>query len=119
MIAYYHSDTLLVPVCKLDLYSSVPVSLSLQLGSFRHKLASESKRALGNKELAGSQVTKHSAPDSQLGQMAGLQHDGTNIHKDGEEEGEVEHHTHTHMHTHPYLSAPLGVRPRNSMFHKD
>lgn len=51
---------------------------------------------LGNTELAGSQVTKHSAPDSQLGQMAELQHDGTNMHK--EEEGEAEHHTHTHSH---------------------
>lgn len=51
-------------------------------------------------ELAGSQVTKHSAPDSQLGQMAELQHDGTNMHEDGEEEGEAEHHTHTHTHSH-------------------
>lgn len=52
---------------------------------------------LGNTGLAGSQVTKHSVPDSQLGQMAELQHDGTNMHKDGEEEGEAEHHTHNHV----------------------
>lgn len=51
---------------------------------------------LGNTELAGSQVTKHSAPDSQLGQMAGLQHHGTNMHEDGEEEGEAAHHTRAH-----------------------
>lgn len=59
-------------------------------------MASERDCWLGNMELAGSQVTKHSAPDSQLGQMAELQHDGTNMHEDGEEEGEAEHHIHTH-----------------------
>lgn len=80
-------------------------------------MASERDCWLGNMELAGSQVTKHSAPDSQLGQMAELQHDGTNMHEDGEEEGEAEHHTHTH--TQSCLSVPVGVWPTNSMFHED
>ena len=60
-------------------------------------------------ELAGSQVTKHSAPDSQLGQMAELQHDGTNMLKDGEEEGEART-PHTHTHTHIAVSQ-CSLRP--------
>lgn len=74
---------------------------------------------LGNTELAGSQVTKHSAPDSQLGQMAELQHDGTNMHGDGDGERKRERQNTTHTHTQPCLSVPLGVWPSNSMFHKD
>lgn len=36
----------------------------------------------GNTEIAGSQATKHPAPDSVAGQMAELQHDGTNMQED-------------------------------------
>ena len=63
----------------------------------------ERRTRLGNEELAGSQITKHSAPDSQLGQMAELQHDGTNMHQDGRGRGGT---THTHTHTHTHTAVP-------------
>ena len=79
----------------------------------------------GNDGLAGSQVTKHSAPDSQLrtdGRAAARWHKHVRRWKRKKERQNTTHtHTHKNTRTHreTYLCFPVGVWPANSVFYKD
>lgn len=81
------------------------VSLSLQRSSFRRRWPRREDEAGGTQELAGSQVAKRSAPDSQLGQMAAWRHDGTNERKRQRQNT-----------AYPCLSVPFGATRQSQCF---